>query len=182
MFTNTYKWVYFPSDTSLNVKKKKKKSLSFPIFLQCKEFLQLPFVGLLVHVYVKCGCHPAPTWRRINAWEMQEGQLPNCNLRLTLDYFCIYVLHWWLRGKESTCNAGDAGSDPWVGKILWRSKWLPTPVFLLGKFNGQRSLMGYSPWGCKRVRHDLTIQQWLHRWINWDFIQEERKFNSWCYG
>ena len=85
MFKNTYKWMYFPSDTSLNVKKKK-KSLSFPIFLQCKEFLPLPFVALLVHVYVKCGCHPAPTWR-INAWEMQEGQLPNCNLRLDFRLF-----------------------------------------------------------------------------------------------
>ena len=30
-------------------------------------------------------------------------------------------------------------SDPWVGKI-WRRKWLPTPVFLPGKFHGQRSL------------------------------------------
>ena len=27
--------------------------------------------------------------------------------------------------------------DPWVGKIPWRRKWQPTPVFLLGKFHGQ---------------------------------------------
>ena len=26
----------------------------------------------------------------------------------------------------------------------------PTPVFLAGKSHGQRSLMGYSPWGCKK--------------------------------
>ena len=38
------------------------------------------------------------------------------------------------------------GFDPWVGKIPWRRKWLPTPVFLHGEFNGQRSLEGYSPW------------------------------------
>ena len=31
----------------------------------------------------------------------------------------------------------------------WRRKWQPTPVFLLGKFHGQMSLTGYSPWGCK---------------------------------
>ena len=41
--------------------------------------------------------------------------------------------------------------DPWVGKIPWRRKWQPTPVFLLGKFHGQRSLAGYSPWGCKEL-------------------------------
>ena len=33
--------------------------------------------------------------------------------------------------------------DPWVGKIPWRREWLPTPVFLPGEFNGQRSLAGY---------------------------------------
>ena len=32
--------------------------------------------------------------------------------------------------KESTCNAGDPGSIPWVGKICWRRDRLPTPVFL----------------------------------------------------
>ena len=30
--------------------------------------------------------------------------------------------------------------DPWVGKIPWRRKWQPTPVFLPGEFHGQRSL------------------------------------------
>ena len=41
--------------------------------------------------------------------------------------------------------------NPWVGKISWRSKWLPTPVFLPGEFQGQRSLEGYSPWSCKEL-------------------------------
>ena len=36
-----------------------------------------------------------------------------------------------------------------VGKIPWRRKWQPTPVFLPGKSHGQRFLLGYSPWGCK---------------------------------
>ena len=39
--------------------------------------------------------------------------------------------------------------DPWIGKIPWRRKWPPTPVFLPGEFHGQRSLVGYSPWGRK---------------------------------
>ena len=39
--------------------------------------------------------------------------------------------------------------DPWVGKIPWRRAWQPTPVFLLGKSRGQRSLAGYSPWDCR---------------------------------
>jgi len=36
-----------------------------------------------------------------------------------------------------------------VRKIPWGKEWLPTPVFLPGEFHGQRSLEGYSPWGCK---------------------------------
>ena len=31
----------------------------------------------------------------------------------------------------------------------WRRKWQPTPVFLPGESLGQRSLVGYSPWGHK---------------------------------
>ena len=41
------------------------------------------------------------------------------------------------------------GFDPWVGKIPWKREQLPTPVFWPRKFHGQRSLAGYSPWGCK---------------------------------
>ena len=29
-----------------------------------------------------------------------------------------------------------------------RRKWQPTPVLLPGESHGQRSLAGYSPWGC----------------------------------
>ena len=35
-------------------------------------------------------------------------------------------------------------------------EWRPTPVFLLREFHGQRSLLGYSPWGCKEL--DTTEQ------------------------
>ena len=41
------------------------------------------------------------------------------------------------------------GFNPWVGKILWRKKWQPTPVSLPGKSHGHRKLVGYSPLGCK---------------------------------
>ena len=49
----------------------------------------------------------------------------------------------WLNGKESACQCRRHGFSPWVGKIPWRRKWQPTPVFL----PGQRSLADYNSWG-----------------------------------
>ena len=67
-------------------------------------------------------------------------------------------LLWCFSGKESTCvqETGRQGFNAWVGKILWRKKWQPASVFLPGKFHGQRSLVVYSPWGCKDM--DMTEQ------------------------
>ena len=48
----------------------------------------------------------------------------------------------------------DTQFNPWLGKILWRKEWLPTPVFLPGEFHGQRSLGGYSPLGHREL--DVT--------------------------
>ena len=64
----------------------------------------------------------------------------------------------WPCGKESACQCRRRKLDPWVRKIFWRMKWQPTPVFLPGESLGQRSLVGYSPCGCKRVGHNLLNQ------------------------
>ena len=80
-------------------------------------------------VYINCGLivHCSPTWRKENViWSGLSLQ--------------------WRR----------PGINPWVGKIPWRTKWLPTPVFVPGEFHGQRSLAGYSPWGRKEL--DMTDQ------------------------
>ena len=60
-------------------------------------------------------------------------------------------------GKEPTCQCRShkrLGFNPWVRKIPWGRKWLPTPVFLPGESHGQRSLVDYSLWGCKES--DMT--------------------------
>ena len=59
--------------------------------------------------------------------------------------------------KETACHYWRHkrhGFDPWVGNIPWKRKWQPAPVFLPGKFQGQRSLVGYSPWDRKEL--DIT--------------------------
>ena len=44
------------------------------------------------------------------------------------------------------------------GRFSSRRKWQPTPVLLLGKSHGERTLASYSPWGHRRVRHDLLTK------------------------
>ena len=61
--------------------------------------------------------------------------------------------------------------NPWVRKIPWSRKWQSTPVFLPGKFHGQRSLAGYSPWMCKELNtterlntHIVDLQYCVSFW------------------
>ena len=54
--------------------------------------------------------------------------------------------------KNPPVNAGEGKRcrfNPWFGNILWRRALQPTPVCLPGESHGQRSLVGYSPWGHK---------------------------------
>ena len=63
-----------------------------------------------------------------------------------------------LEVKNLTANAGDVEFHPWVGKMPWRRKWQPTPVFLPGASHGWRSLVGYGPWG----RRDSDTMEHTH--------------------
>ena len=70
---------------------------------------------------------------------------------------CAWGLPRWLSGEEAAYQCGShrrCRFDPWVGKIPWRRKWQPTPVFLPGKSHGQRSLVSSCPWGHKKS--DMT--------------------------
>ena len=71
----------------------------------------------------------------------------------------IYIHSDSVVKSHFVCECRRCGFNPWIRKIPWRRKWQPTPVFLPGKFHGQRSLVGYSPWGNRRVGQDLLIKQ-----------------------
>ena len=73
-------------------------------------------------------------------------------------------ISWGLSGKESICQCRRPGFNPWVRKTPWKRKWWPTPVFLPGKSNRERTLTGYSPWGCKRAWHNLETKQQKLKW------------------
>jgi len=51
--------------------------------------------------------------------------------------------------------------DPWIRKIPWRRKWLPTQILFPRESHGEWSLAGNSPWVCKEP--DTTEHLSAHR-------------------
>ena len=89
----------------------------------------------------------------------------------------------WRVSQESACQwrrHKRCRFNPWARKTPWRRKWQPVPVILHGKSHGQRSLVGFSPWGCKES--DATEQQRrYHREtfviINWYDLKFDKVVN-----
>ena len=77
-------------------------------------------------------------------------------------YFQVYLKHGlplWLSGKESACQCRKCEFDLCFGKIPWRRKKATNSNILAWEAHGQMRLAGYSPWGHKRVGHDLATKQ-----------------------
>ena len=84
--------------------------------------------------------------------EIRNSDLDRLDVRCPVDWASLVAQQWriHLQGRRrKRCEF-----SPWMGKIPWRRKWQPTPVFLPGKSHGQRILVGYSPLG-------LKSQTWL---------------------
>ena len=80
-------------------------------------------------------------------------------------------------GKESICQCRRHRRlefHPWVKKSPWRREWLPTSVFLPREIHGQRSLVGYSPWGHKES--DTTERLTLPLSMKWSDVSWHRGF------
>ena len=84
-------------------------------------------------------------------------------------YICIDNLNTelptWCSGKESSCQGRKHERhrfNPWVGNMPWSGEWQPTLVSLPGKFQGQRSLVGYSAWGRKESEMTDNTQHRTH--------------------
>ena len=72
--------------------------------------------------------------------------------------YLLFRLSWWLRWCRNHLPCRRLGFNSWVRKIPWRRAWQPTPVFLPGKFQGQRSYI--QSMGPQRVKHDWATDTW----------------------
>ena len=80
-----------------------------------------------------------------------------CHISTWISHRYIYLWASQVAQWERIClQCRRCRIDLWVGKITWRRKWQPTPVFLPGESHGQKSLVGYM--GLQRVRHDLSTE------------------------
>ena len=73
-----------------------------------------------------------------------------------------FIFPWWLRWWSVCLHCQRPGFNPWVGKISWRRKWQPTPVFLPEKSHGRRSLVGFSPRGHKESNRTRRLHFHFH--------------------
>ena len=87
----------------------------------------------------------------------------------------VHELNSGSAGKESTCNVGDLGSIPGLGKSPGEGNGNPLQYSCLENRHGQRSLAGYSPWGHKES--DMTERLILH--FTCDLI-DKRSFKKEC--
>ena len=93
----------------------------------------------------------------------------NSNICVCVCYIThIYTMGFYPSGKEPTCQRRRnkrCGFNLWVGKIPWRRAWQLTLVFLPGESHGQRSLVGYSPWGHTESVTTEATQHTAHIYI-----------------
>jgi len=110
------------------------------------------------------------THSSILAWRI-PWTLPSMGSQRVRHNWATFTLYWglpwWLRHWKINLQYRRLGFNPWVRKIPWKGEWLSTPVFLPGKFHGQRSLAGYRPWCCKEsdTFHLILIHLHVRLWI-----------------
>ena len=114
-----------------------------------------------VNIFFKCIMHSPSPFLPLNQERSIKAVRKCClqNFNNAGRFMGDNISCWasWCNDKEFACQCKRhkrCGFDPWVVKILWKRKWQPTPLFLLGKFHGQRGLVGYSSWGRKEL--DMT--------------------------
>ena len=120
---------------------------------QCKKFIYC--IISVLETDVRAG---------IYKWTAQKIFLEVIERYWDVLWRCLHesIFFFWLprqlSDKETTCQCNEPQKcrlDPWVGKMPWRRKWQPSPVFLPGKSHGQQSLASY------RVPRGPKSQTWL---------------------
>ena len=104
-------------------------------------------------------------WRAtIHGVAKSRTRLSNWSDLIWSEYYILGFPHG-ANSKEPECQCKRYKRGrfyPWVRKISWKRAWQPTPVFLPGETQGQRSLVGYHPYGCTVTLHNWSDSACMH--------------------
>ena len=116
--------------------------------------------------------HPWDTWKHsfIDFW-LVNSAAPDVSNWTSL----------WLSGKEFTCYAEEVGLISGSGRSPGGGNGNPPQYSCLGNLMDKRSLVGYSSWGCKRVRHNLETKNNVPKIISRKCLSPQ-KGNVDCYS
>ena len=126
-------------------------------------FLLLPYFKMFILTISVFWSLLVPSKPRglVPSWVKMSVSSPLLELNfspLKVSFAEFFLVHMFVSPSLVFCPGGSDCLQcrrPNLGrKIPWRREWLLTSVFLAGEFHGQRSLVGYSPRGCKESRHD----------------------------
>ena len=92
-------------------------------------------------------------------------------------HFCMCLEIMWVfsggsDSKVSACNVGDLGLVPGLGRSPGGGHGNPFQYSCLENPRGQRSLVGYSPWGCKES--DMIKTKHTHTEITFLFLHQKK--------
>ena len=154
-FKGEYYFPYRASQVALVVKKSESESEVTQSSLTLCDPMDCILLGSSIHGIFQARILEwvAISFSRGSSWPRDPTQV-SCIVGRS---FTIWATRE-VSGQEPTCKCMRCvrgGFHPWVGRIPWRRAWQPNPVFLLGESHGQRSLVGYSPWG-HRIGHDWS--------------------------
>ena len=117
-------------------------------------------VQLTYKLFWISNCIARKTKKLQKQWGERGPHLQKQDLQVTL---LVWGLPRHCGGKEPTSpcrrHRRCVGSVPWAGKIPWRRKWQPIPMFLPGKSQGQRSLVGRKE--VDTSKHKYTLLVWI---------------------
>ena len=117
-------------------------------------------------------CHQPPVCRKVRGFSLESNQ---CFVGFKAS-IKTKVLHRWLSGKESACQAGDARLIPGSGQSIGEGNGNPLQYSCLGNPVDRGVWWALVHGGCKRVGHDLAMKQ-QHKNKNPSHFQFS-KFNS----
>ena len=102
-------------------------------FLTAGKLMTLYDTAMVTHAYQAfVETHrPCNTEQTLIHW--LQLKIRHCELINSTMYHSNHQTIRWLRGKQSACQSRRHWFNPWIGKMPWRGKWQPTPVFLLRK-------------------------------------------------